>query len=88
MSSERYDEAVREQKKAERKKQVQKQVMILVIALVVIAVAAAAVFFTIKGKKSEPKDTTKASSSGLAVRSVQAMRHLLLRQIRMRLRKT
>lgn len=40
--------------------------MILVIALVVIAVAAAAVFFTIKGKKSEPKDTTKASSSGLA----------------------
>ena len=66
MSSERYDEAVREQKKAERKKQVQKQVMILVIALVVIAVAAAAVFFTIKGKKSEPKDTTKASSSGLA----------------------
>ena len=55
MSSERYDEAVREQKKAERKKQVQKQVMILVIALVVIAVAAAAVFFTIKGKKSETK---------------------------------
>ena len=47
MSSERYDEAVREQKKAERKKQVQKQVMILVIALVVIAVAAAAVFFTL-----------------------------------------
>ena len=37
MSSERYDEAVREQKKAERKKQVQKQVMILVIALVVRA---------------------------------------------------
>ena len=68
MSSERYDEAVREQKKAERKKQVQKQVMILVIALVVIAVAAAAV--------------------DLPVRSVQAMRHLLLRQIRMRLRKT
>ena len=66
MSSERYDEAVREQKKAERKKQVQKQVMILVIALVVIAVAAAAVFFTIKGKKSEPKDTTKTSGSGLA----------------------
>ena len=64
MSSERYDEAVREQKKAERKKQVQKQVMILVIALVVIAVAA--VFFTIKGKKSEPKDTTKTSGSGLA----------------------
>ncbi|MDY2661035.1 MAG: CapA family protein [[Ruminococcus] gnavus] len=63
MSSERYDEAVREQKKAERKKQVQKQVMILVIALVVIAAVAAAVFFNMNGKKSEPKDTT---NSGLA----------------------
>lgn len=88
MSSERYDEAVREQKKAERKKQVQKQVMILVIALVVIAVAAAAVFFTIKGKKSEPKIQRRHRAADLPVRSVQAMRHLLLRQIRMRLRKT
>ena len=31
MSSERYDEGVREQKKAERKKQVHKQIVILVI---------------------------------------------------------
>lgn len=87
MSSERYDEAVREQKKAERKKQVQKQVMILVIALVLICSCSAAVFFTVKGKKAS-KRYNEASSSGLAVRSVQVMRHLLLRQIRMRLRKT
>ena len=33
MSSERYDEGVREQKKAERKKQVHKQIVILVIVL-------------------------------------------------------
>ena len=66
MSSERYDEAVREQKKAERKKQVQKQVMILVIALIVIVAAAVAVFFSIKGKKSEPNDTSKKAESGLA----------------------
>ena len=64
MSSERYDEAVREQK-AERKKQVQKQVMILVIALVVIAVSCGSVFHD-KGKKSEPKVQRRHPSSGLA----------------------
>ncbi len=68
MSSERYDEAVREQKKAERKKQVHKQIVILVIVLVVIAAAVAAVVFaTIKEKDSQPKDKADISSTVSAI---------------------
>ena len=57
MSSERYDEGVREQKKAERKKQVHKQIAILVIVLLVIAAAVAAVVLT--GQKKEKTDSPK-----------------------------
>lgn len=66
MSSERYDEGVREQKKAERKKQVHKQIAILVIVLLVIAAAVAAVVLTgqKKGKDGQSKD--KADTSGTA----------------------
>ena len=69
MSSERYDEAVREQKKAERKKQVQKQVMILVIVLLVIAAAVAAVVIggQKKEKDSQPKDKADISSTVRAI---------------------
>jgi hypothetical protein len=69
MSSERYDEAVREQKKAERKKQVQKQVMILVIVLLVIAAAVAAVVIggQKKEKDSQPKDKADISSTVSAI---------------------
>ena len=69
MSSERYDEGVREQKKAERKKQVHKQIVILVIVLLVIAAAVAAV--VIGGKKkekdSQPKDKADISSTVSAI---------------------
>lgn len=70
MSSERYDEGVREQKKAERKKQVHKQIVILVIVLLVIAAAVAAVVIggQKKEKDSQPKDKAGISStvSGIA----------------------
>ena len=69
MSSERYDEGVREQKKAERKKQVHKQIVILVIVLLVIAAAVAAV--VIGGQKKEkdrqPKDKADISSTVSAI---------------------
>lgn len=69
MSSERYDEAVREQKKAERKKQVHKQIVILVIVLLVIAAAVAAVVIggQKKEKDSQPKDKADISSTVSAI---------------------
>lgn len=69
MSSERYDEGVREQKKAERKKQVHKQIVILVIALLVIAAAVAAVVIggQKKEKDSQPKDKAGTSSTVSAI---------------------
>lgn len=69
MSSERYDEGVREQKKAERKKQVHKQIVILVIVLLVIAAAVAAVVLggQKKEKDSQPKDKTDTSSTVSAI---------------------
>lgn len=69
MSSERYDEGVREQKKAERKKQVHKQIVILVIVLLVIAAAVAAVVIVgqKKEKDSQPKDKADISSTVSAI---------------------
>ena len=69
MSSERYDEGVREQKKAERKKQVHKQIVILVIVLLVIAAAVAAVVIggQKKEKDSQPKDKADISSTVSAI---------------------
>ena len=69
MSSERYDEGVREQKKAERKKQVHKQIVILVIVLLVIAAAVAAVVIggQKKEKDSQPKDKAGTSSTVSAI---------------------
>ena len=68
MSSERYDEGVREQKKAERKKQVHKQIVILVIVLLVIAAAVAAVVIGgQKRKDSQPKDKADISSTVSAI---------------------
>lgn len=69
MSSERYDEGVREQKKAERKKQVHKQIVILVIVLLVIAAAVAAVVIggQKKEKDSQPKDKVDISSTVSAI---------------------
>ena len=69
MSSERYDECVREQKKAERKKQVHKQIVILVIVLLVIAAAVAAVVIggQKKEKDSQPKDKADISSTVSAI---------------------
>lgn len=69
MSSERYDEGVREQKKAERKKQVHKQIAILVIVLLVIAAAVAAVVIggQKKEKDSQPKDKADISSTVSAI---------------------
>lgn len=69
MSSERYDEGVREQKKAERKKQVHKQIVILVIVLLVIVAAVAAVVIggQKKEKDSQPKDKADISSTVSAI---------------------
>lgn len=69
MSGERYDEGVREQKKAERKKQVHKQIVILVIVLLVIAAAVAAVVIggQKKEKDSQPKDKADISSTVSAI---------------------
>lgn len=69
MSSERYDEGVREQKKAERKKQVHKQIVILVIVLLVIAAAVAVVVIggQKKEKDSQPKDKADISSTVSAI---------------------
>lgn len=69
MSSERYDEGVREQKKAERKKQVHKQIVILVIVLLVIAAAVAAVVIggQKKEKDSQPKDKADIISTVSAI---------------------
>ena len=69
MSSERYDDGVREQKKAERKKQVHKQIVILVIVLLVIAAAVAAVVIggQKKEKDSQPKDKADISSTVSAI---------------------
>ena len=69
MSCERYDEGVREQKKAERKKQVHKQIVILVIVLLVIAAAVAAVVIggQKKEKDSQPKDKADISSTVSAI---------------------
>lgn len=69
MSSERYDEGIREQKKAERKKQVHKQIVILVIVLLVIAAAVAAVVIggQKKEKDSQPKDKADISSTVSAI---------------------
>lgn len=69
MSSERYDEGVREQKKAERKKQVHKQIVILVIVLLGIAAAVAAVVIggQKKEKDSQPKDKADISSTVSAI---------------------
>lgn len=69
MSSERYDEGVREQKKAERKKQVHKQIVSLVIVLLVIAAAVAAVVIggQKKEKDSQPKDKADISSTVSAI---------------------
>ena len=80
MGSERYDETVREQKRAQREQQIKKQKIALFVALIIIIAIVGVLLYTMFGKKKEEKqafaDTKWKQSVGEVYQKFQEANHL------------